>query len=204
MLTNSSMDCSIPEAHSFRGLLVSINTLESKGFREWLFLAGMLFNARRKWWGNRGRRATPHEGLDIGIFRTATSQPCSLAQGAAIPAIFEGEVVKVCDDFLGKSIFLRHDTRGSGGSHLFTVYGHTQPYPCVRRSAHIAEGEVIASVAGSSTRRAVIPSHLHITLAWIADSLPMESLGWENLGDTSAIVLIDPLPILGLPHSVAD
>jgi murein DD-endopeptidase MepM/ murein hydrolase activator NlpD len=203
MFDDYSMRSPIPAASSFRRLIVSSNKLESKGFREWLFLTGMLFNARQKWWGDHGPRAAPHEGLDIGIYRTESLETCRLPEGALVPAVFSGEVVKLCDDFLGKSIFVKHDTIRSGPSHLFTIYGHTEPRQGIRQAAQIAEGDLIASVAHAANRRRSIPSHLHVSLAWIDDGLSPEVLGWEKIA-RSEIVLVDPMPVLDLPHSVID
>jgi hypothetical protein len=39
-------------------------TIES-GFERWIFGPGMMFGDRIEWWGDRNRRRTEHEGLDI-------------------------------------------------------------------------------------------------------------------------------------------
>jgi murein DD-endopeptidase MepM/ murein hydrolase activator NlpD len=196
------MDDSMLTARSFHMLLVSTNNLGQKAFKEWSFRPGMLFNAKYKWWGDAGARTSPHEGLDIGFFRTATSEICSLPEGAKVPAIFDGEVVKVCEDFLGKSIFVRHQTLRMGTSPLFTIYGHTKPCPSIDPAMKIAEGDVIATVADAGAKGVSVPSHLHISLAWIPDGLPPEVLDWKYIGERSGLVLLDPLTVLGLPHSV--
>jgi len=200
----TSVHDSIPMARSFHRLLVSTNDLERKAFKEWSFRPGMLFSAKDRWWGDGGARTTPHEGLDIAFFKTATSDMCRLPEGAKVPAIFDGEVVKICRDFLGKSIFVKHKTIGMGTSHLVTIYGHTEPRCAVEPAAQIAEGDIIATVAAAAAKGVPVPSHLHISLAWIPDSLSLQRLGWEDIGNQKGLVLLDPLPVLDLPHSVTD
>ena len=189
-------------ASSFNVRLVSTNDLGQESFKEWSFRPGMLFNAKETWWGDAGARTTPHEGLDIAFFKTAASDMCPLPEGAKVPSIFDGEVVKVCEDFLGKSIFVRHQTLRMGTSHLFTIYGHTQPRQSFEPGMQIAEGDIIATVADARVKGAPMPSHLHVSLAWIPDSLSPEMLSWKYIGGRRGLVLLDPLKVLDLPYSI--
>jgi murein DD-endopeptidase MepM/ murein hydrolase activator NlpD len=198
------MHDSIPAAKCFHELLVSTNDLGRRAFKEWSFRRGMLFGARDKWWGDAGARTTPHEGLDIAFFRTDTSVTCRLVQGARVPAIFDGVVVKVCGDFLGKSIFVKHKTLRMGTSYLFTIYGHTEPCQGIEAAAQIAEGDIIATIADAAAKHATVPSHLHVSLAWIPDSLSPRSLGWEYVASRRGVMLVDPLLVLDMPYSVQD
>jgi len=64
--------------------MVRENGLHEKGFAGWVFLPGMLFWGKNKWWGDESRRVTPHEGLDFslyedregGLFRLGAGSRC--------------------------------------------------------------------------------------------------------------------------------
>jgi murein DD-endopeptidase MepM/ murein hydrolase activator NlpD len=194
----------IPTAGSFHRRLISTNDLGHQEFKEWSFRPGMLFDAKHKWWGNRGVRSTPHEGLDIAFFNTATCEMRRLPIRAKVPAIFDGEIIKVSSDFLGKSIFVRLKLPRTKTPHLFTIYAHTEPYPGIETGLQITEGDIIATVAETGRIGVPVPSHLHVSLAWIPDGLSLEMLDWKYISDRNGLILLDPLPILNLPHSVVD
>ena len=86
---------------SFFQYLVAINRPHLDNFKQWIFLPGMLFNSGEKWWGDQGRRATPHEGLDLCSFAEIDGNIKNLDPHTKIPAAFAGEIVKIDPDFLG-------------------------------------------------------------------------------------------------------
>ena len=64
------MELSPPLKRSqFKDIIVSENRLDKKGFKEWIFCPGMLFRSGQKWWGDREKRGSDHEGLDLSIYR---------------------------------------------------------------------------------------------------------------------------------------
>jgi hypothetical protein len=190
------------EPSSFQTRLLSANALAQRGFKEWLFHPGMLFGSDRKWWGNGGTRTAPHEGIDLFLYRDNSSATQQLRAGAKIPAVFDGTIVQVCDDFLGKSVFVRHDGIEHQGNRLLTIYGHVSPGHGMHRSAAVTGGETIASIADApAVRDTGVPPHLHLSAAWISDSVSPAGLDWDNLRDERGIELVDPLGVLDLPHS---
>jgi hypothetical protein len=200
----SSVPGSAFEPGSFHTWLLSANGLTQQGFKEWVFHPGMLFGSGQEWWGAAGDRAAPHEGLDLCLFKDGSSATRQVRAGTKIPAAFAGTIVNLCDDFLGKSVFIRHDAIANAGRHLFTIFGHTQPVQYLCRSAKVAGGETIATIADAGGRNSGVPSHLHISTAWIFDNVSPAALGWETIGKERGITLVDPLSILELPHSIAD
>ena len=108
----------------FTEFMLRENGLERRGFHAWVFLPGMLFNAHDKWWGDKGKRTRPHEGLDVGLFSDRQGRFFRLEEETKIPAMYGGTVVAIVDDFLGMSIVLEHRLPDSGGPFL-TIYGHT-------------------------------------------------------------------------------
>ena len=103
----------------FTRRLVAINNLDSDGFSHWLFHPGMFFLDENKWWGDGGRRRVPHEGVDLCFYRTAGAENRRLAPRTRIPAMADGRVLAIIDDFLGKSIILHHPRLGNGNDRVW-------------------------------------------------------------------------------------
>ncbi|MBN2238168.1 MAG: hypothetical protein JW712_00200 [Dehalococcoidales bacterium] len=191
----------LPET-SFHEKLVSVNGLDTAGFSEWLFLPSMVFGAEEKWWGDKGKRDSVHEGVDILWYRDACGAVKTLAAGTKIPAIFPGKVERVIRDFLGVSVFVSHDYRADGYC-LFTVYGHTQPVPGITVGRMLAEGDIIGIVADPAERKLTVLAHLHVSVVWVPESLPVAEYDWDTFSNREKVILIDPLEVLHLPYSVA-
>lgn len=177
----------------FKNKFIEINCLEG-GFTEWLFSPGMLFGAREKWWGTGGRRERPHEGIDLCFYRDAKGKKRCLNENTLVPTIYEGEVVRIIDDFLGKSAFLGHNIF-SGQKRLFTVYGHIRPDEKIRAGRILEAGSVLGCLAKTGPY-ANIRGHLHISVALISELLSLERLDWKILEDKKKVTLLDPLPII--------
>lgn len=187
---------------NYSDFLLRHNDLDELCFKEWIFHPGMLFGARAKWWSKSGTRDRPHEGLDIRSFRNLSGQIHHLDGNTKIPVMYDGEVLKVSDDFLGKSIYVSHEIFDSKGNQLCTIYGHTMPNNNVQVGKTLKQSEVLATVSEMGQFKA--PPHLHITLAWLPQSLPAEAIDWSIIGNPSIITLLDPLEFIGGKHIVTD
>jgi len=190
-----------PPHSEFSACLVGRNGLEAAGFREWVFHPAMLFGALRTWWGGGADRDWPHEGLDICCYRDAHSLIHRLAARFRVPAMYEGEVAAIQDDFLGESIFVRHSARDGDGRVRHTVYGHTAPDGDVGVGAALKEGEVFATIAEPCVKGGA-PPHLHLTVAWVPPSDSHVALNWSAMSDARRVVLVDPLRVASFPHVV--
>ncbi len=156
----------------FNEFLIGYNDLDEYGFNEWIFYPGMLFNVLIKWWGNLGRRSKPHEGLDLFLYRDKSGKHHKLNEEIKIPVIFEGEVVKIDNDYLGKSVFLRHEIFNSDERQLYTVYGHVLPHKSIIIGESLLEGKIIGNISDIKGKRKSVPSHLHITIGWAPLTIP--------------------------------
>jgi hypothetical protein len=176
-----------------------LNNLDELGQLEWLFHPGMLFGSGEKWWGDGGKRGLSHEGLDFRTFKTQKAVSCSVNETTRVPVLFDGEIVNVIDDFLGQSVFIRHSYLNADRKKLYTVYGHII-------TARKTTGEVIKDdvSVGTVAKGKPVPSHLHISVAWVADSLYPQDLNWKTILDTEKVTLIDPLTVIACPYSVVD
>jgi hypothetical protein len=188
----------LPVTGSFQERFTSGNNLDE--FKEWLFHPGMLFNSSAQWWGDGGRRKTPHEGLDLCLYRTKTGDIRYLEAITQVPVMFEGIVVKVGKDFLGKSAFINHDGYRQGKRSLYTIYGHLELAGHIHPGLRLGEGEIIGTIADTGGR--LIPPHLHISVAWLPDEITSLQLDWKVVAERRRVVLLDPLRAIDCPYSI--
>ena len=182
----------------FMNFLLDSNRPQMEGFKNWVFHPGMLFDSWETWWGEEKKRAVPHQGLDLCRFEDSHGLIKKVNHRTKIPATFTGVIVKIDQDFLGKSIYLSHEIFTHGGSQLYTIYGHTHPLKSLEPWDQVAEGEIIATISACSGKKPIVPAHLHISFAWIPRGLAPNHLTWKNLGLDRRITLIDPRPVLAI------
>ncbi|MFC1977039.1 peptidoglycan DD-metalloendopeptidase family protein [Chloroflexota bacterium] len=187
----------------FQERLMFYNSLDEMGFEEWVFHPAMLFGADYKWWGDLGKRDRPHEGLDLCLYRTKEEDIRYLDEKTKVPVIFKGKIVKVVDDFLGASVFVSHSDYESDGSQLLTIYGHIRPRDHMRPGERLSEGDIIGTIANAKGSSGAILSHLHISVAWIPNTMHSQELSWQIVGDITKVMLLDPLSVIECPHSIA-
>jgi len=180
----------------FTEFLIRKNALDPGGFKGWVFCPGMLFNSTDKWWGDRGKRDKPHEGLDLCLYKDREDTILRLDETAKVPVIYDGMVVGIVDDFLGKSVIIEHLFPGCHNNRLCTIYGHTIPEDNLSVGKIVKEGEVIATLADSSTSKTNIFPHLHISLGWTSKEISYDTLNWENIGAPNTVTLLDPLQVI--------
>jgi len=177
---------------------------KESGFDKWRFRPGMAFGERTEWWGPRGRRRTVHEGLDfVEGFRGDAVR--LIPEGVPARAIASGEVVATLDDFMGKTVVVRHPSLTLPGGNVFhTLVSHIQtegPPP-----AFVKKGEILGRVGKRADIR--IRPHLHLTGAWFPDGFPFVEAGintimhpgftpailanFNNLIETSPLCVISP------------
>jgi hypothetical protein len=116
--------------------------------------------------------------------------------------MYHGEVAAIRDDFLGRSVFVRHPIDNGEGQLLYTVYGHTSPGDGMRAGRTLDEGEVLATVAAQPQGKTGAPAHVHLTVAWVPEALSVSELNWQTIGDPRRVVLLDPLRVASLQYAV--
>ncbi|MDP2852459.1 MAG: hypothetical protein Q8O23_03530 [Gallionella sp.] len=182
----------IPNSPFYSNLL-RLNHLAGK-CTGWLFLPGMLFEDRSAWWKN-GPRQSPHEGIDLLFLADRSGQRQELPPQVLVPAVWDGEVVAIFEDFLGSTVAVQHPVMDGQGWRLISVYGHVRPL--VACGEQVLTGEALAEVAGGKVRgSSAPPDHLHLSLGWLAPGWSATELGWPTLWANPGIRLIDPLPLI--------
>ncbi|HUJ69026.1 MAG TPA: peptidoglycan DD-metalloendopeptidase family protein [Syntrophorhabdales bacterium] len=167
-------------------------------FAEWLFLPGMLFNGRDKWWGRRGRRVAPHEGLDFCLYEDGDGRVLRLGAGSRVPAMYDGTVAGIVDDFLGETIVMEHRFPEAPTFQLITVYGHTLTARGLQPGSEFRAGDIIAFIA--SHRDTGVDPHLHVSLGRPSGLLAHKSLNWQNMKE--GLVMFDPIGAVDGPLRV--
>ena len=188
----------------FTEVFIRENALDDRGFQEWIFCPGMLFNAQEKWWGDHGERDTPHVGLDLCIYRARQDRIFRLNEKTKIPIIYGGVVVKIINDFLGKTVIIEHSPSNSDKSRLYGFYGHTNPCGDFQVGRTFKEGDIIATLADSKKSKANIFPHLHISLGWTSQTISYDKLDWQTIGAANTLTLLDPLHVIDWPYILWD
>jgi len=181
----------------FTECLIHQNALDENGFKEWIFYPGMLFNAVEKWWGDHGKRDKPHEGLDLCLYRDQRGNKRQLDEKTKIPVIYDGTVVGIVNDFLGKSVIIEHDLTDSDHNRFCTIYGHINPDKRLQNGQMVKEGDIIATLADLGNPKVTIIPHLHISLGWASKLISYDKLDWKTIGAPNTLTLMDPLCVLG-------
>ncbi|MBC8317598.1 MAG: hypothetical protein H8E41_06800 [Desulfobulbaceae bacterium] len=181
---------------AFTEVFLSLNRLSGEdGFAAWHFKKGMQFGETEKWWEDGGNRTHPHEGVDFCFYMTDQGIRKSLAPGIFVPPLYDGKVVSVFDDLIGRTILLQHGIFDENNLQLYSLYGHVDPLPHIAGGAEVKYSGKIAAIADRALKKRPMPSHLHISTIWLSEGFPVESFHWgmENNPD---VFFSDPLHVL--------
>jgi murein DD-endopeptidase MepM/ murein hydrolase activator NlpD len=187
----------------FTELLLKKNAFGKNKFKEWIFHPGMLFGSKDKWW-DKSARDKPHEGLDLCCYCNHSEKILRINEGTKIPAMFDGIVAGIIDDFLGKSIIIKHNISGSVLGAFCTIYGHVIPESGIDAGSIVKQGDLIAALAGIGKSKAKIFPHLHISLGYTSENIPYEKLDWAIISDPKNFTLLNPMQIINSYYRVID
>jgi len=173
----------------FREYLRMLADTNGFGPGEWLMGPGMRFGSWRKWWSGNGTRTSPHNGLDLRIYREASGREVYLDGRDIVPVCRDGEVINIVKDFLGHSVFVMHG-KDANGAALVSAYGHIVPAEGLLPGVRLTRGGTIGKL--SDYIGMPVPPHLHISLieSGLSD---LRGLGWEELGTSDSIRFLDPI-----------
>jgi murein DD-endopeptidase MepM/ murein hydrolase activator NlpD len=156
---------------------LSLFTMES-GMTHWIFRRGMFFGDRIEWWGNRVRRRTEHEGLDFAEGAQSEASIRSIREGVPVRAMVDGEIVAILNDFLGRTVVVRHPAITDGtGDVFYTLLSHIQPI--VLQLGSVVKGQLIGRVA--KLTNVSTPVHLHLSGAWIPQAIRPDEISFNHI-----------------------
>lgn len=158
----------------------------ASGFQYWLFRPGMLAGDAAEWWGDRCLRRSVHEGLDFAAGIREGVGVCAISEGLEVCSIADGEVVAVMDDFIGKTVAVRHaSVAHADGAVLYTLFSHLQP--ATRGLGPVSRGDSLGKVGRraaaltAALTAARAPAHLHLTCAWIPGDFSARELSMDSI-----------------------
>jgi murein DD-endopeptidase MepM/ murein hydrolase activator NlpD len=180
----------------FTELMVEANSFASRDFAHWLFCPGMLFHSPDKWWGDRGQRDFPHEGLDFCLYQEQSGKIMRLDPNTRIPAMQDGVVRAMFADYLGRALIVEHVDNRNDNKRWLSVYAHTKPLEAIVPGVPVKQGTVIATIADTSHSKAGISPHLHVSLGVPSVRLSYERFVWNRMRDSGLVALLDPIAIV--------
>jgi len=162
--------------------------------QKFILYPGMEFDSLEKWWPDSGMRPTRHEGIDICYYRESSGSVNQVTPRTAVPAMADGQITGICEDFLGFSVFVAHPHESY--SCFMSIYAHIIPFPTLETGMNVNMGQVLGRVADTSGRKNRMVCHLHFSLLGFTYSPPPEVLDWHLIGGSGRKQLIDPLTMI--------
>lgn len=182
----STDDRKIPIPSGFTRRIAAINGLT---IEKWSFKPGMLYGGLDKWWSG-GRRNSPHSGIDLCAYETQSGDINRLGSGIKVPVMYPGIVAAVIDDFMGKTVVIKHDAV----SGLYTMLGHINPDVGIEAGFKADINAVTGTIA--MPKSISIRPHLHVSIAIVPDGIESFRLDWRYFEGDGRRYLIDPLNYL--------
>ncbi len=137
------------------------------------------------WWsGLPKKRPRVHEGIDFFCYEDRRGRIHSLAR-ILVPAPCGGEVVALCPDFLGQSLFLRVDQPNS--HRTIVVLSHLASH--VEVGQRVEQGEVVGRIVET---QGAVPGHLHVSFLRGDDQDLPAKLSWPALLGQQRLRFIRP------------
>ncbi len=159
---------------------------------QWMFHCGMLLSSMDKWWGDFGLRHSAHEGIDITYFKNCKNKTQNFNSLIKIPAMDDGIVLNICDDFLGKTLVVDHKTSSLFHRRILFVYSHITPESSMEQGHTIKRNEVIAKVCPTD-KNPLLPPHLHFSCFEVSKRIPKIDLNWTLFPKKSKVNMINPV-----------
>lgn len=170
---------------NFGSLFLAVNGQGEHGFGRWVFQPGMAYGDAEFWWSsNQKKRPRSHEGIDFFCYEDSRGMSHSLGR-SLVPAPCGGDVIGLCRDFLGQSLFLLadHSTSPKGVFVLAHIASDA------RVGQRVRQGGILGRIAFG---RGEVPGHLHVSFLqgdW--RDLPGE-LSWPALLDQQKLRFVRP------------
>jgi murein DD-endopeptidase MepM/ murein hydrolase activator NlpD len=187
----------------FTEMLIDENGLGRYEFAHWVFCEAMLFNAPGKWWGDRGRRDFPHEGIDLCLYADRRGKTRRIDEKTRIPVMHDGVVKAFFKDYLGRAVIIAHDLAGGGGRFV-SMYAHTNPRADLQIGSVVKQGDVIATLADTSGAKSRIIPHLHVSIGLPSAAFSFDAFVWNRVRQPELMTLLDPLAVIDRPHRVLE
>ena len=159
---------------------------------QWLFHCGMLFSSMDKWWGDFKFRHSAHEGIDITYYRTHPGEMLCFDDSFKVPAMDDGIILNICDDFLAQTLVIEHKNSISSSKRILFAYAHIIPEKGLKIGNIIQKKAVVARVC-DTYKNPLLPPHLHFSCFEISKEVEPKHLNWDLFSSDPGINLIHPV-----------
>ena len=159
---------------------------------QWLFHCGMLFSSRDKWWGDFKYRQSVHEGIDITFYKTHLGEIHCFDDSIKVPAMDDGIILNICDDFLAQTLVVRHNDFISSNRQILFAYAHIIPEKGLKSGHIVKKDNPIAKIC-NTYKNPQLPPHLHFSCFEIPKDIKPEYLNWDLFSKSPDINLINPV-----------
>jgi murein DD-endopeptidase MepM/ murein hydrolase activator NlpD len=188
----------------FTRILIQKNGLDQNDFDRWAFCPGMQFGSPDRWWGDRGPRDFPHEGIDLCLYRDYSCQTRRIDKKTRIPVMLDGMVRAIFKDFLGQALIIEHQITESAHERLLSIYAHTEPRKDIQIGTRVKEGDIIATIADTRGSKSKIIPHLHFSIGLPSPALSYDLFTWNTIRKADMVTLLNPLEIIDGPFQMLD
>ncbi len=158
----------------------------------WFFHCGMVFSSPHKWWADFKTRKTAHEGIDITWYAVNNGRLRQFDENIRVPAMDNGRIVNICDDFLGKTIVVDHTCSKSAGKRFVFAYAHIIPEKGIEKGSCLKKDQVIAKIC-NTVKNPLLAPHLHFSCIEIEKNTPAGRLDWNLFTSQEKVNLINPV-----------
>lgn len=110
--------------------------------------------------------------------------------------MYDGLILKIMDDFIGKSIIIEYRLNRDDLSRLCTIYAHISPLSGLHEGKAVMEGEILGTLAPPRKSQSNLSPHLHLSVGWISNNISIQHLDWDSMGTLRGLNWIDPLSLI--------
>jgi murein DD-endopeptidase MepM/ murein hydrolase activator NlpD len=120
-----------------------------------------------------------------------------------IPVIHDGAVRSIFTDYLGKAVIVEHEAADDKTKRFLSIYAHTRLWAGVEIGLTLRKGDVIATIADTSSSKAGIRPHLHFSLGFPSAKLKYDAFVWNTIRKPEMVTLLDPIDIIDFSYEEA-
>lgn len=161
------------------------------GIEKFYLYPGMEFQSEVKWWPDSGVRPTLHEGIDFCYYRNSSGEEFVFTPEIRVPVMAAGQVVAICQDYLGQTVFLDH--LYDSPLRFLSIYAHMVPSKDLQAGQRVSAGEIIGEVADTAGRKNRMPTHLHLSIMQVDKEVVPEHFTWDLICNSERGSLLNPL-----------
>lgn len=171
----------------FTNSFMQLNGNQYPSFKHWVFLPGMAYGEKEKWWKPDSFRPRPHEGIDFCCFEDEKNKTHQLWPGDLIPFFISGQIISICKDFVAESVFVKGECQGY--KNIIAIHSHINS--CSRIGDYVQAGEIAGAIEVSSS----VPAHFHLSVIGADVKLNGDLLDWNFLNNLDTKFFVDPMKI---------